>query len=180
MVDKSKKISVIIPIYNVEKYVAKCITSVISQMDNSVEMILIDDGSTDRSAEVCKQIIYNKDIDVLFLTQENMGLSATRNRGIKEAQGEYVLFLDSDDELAPDAISILKEKIEEISNVDLFYFDAKVVDEVGDGKKRNTYNRKNWVPACAVMRGVDYFRDYYTDILIVSACLCLIKKESYY
>lgn len=90
------KISVIIPVYNTAKYLEKCLGSLIKQSLKDIEIICIDDGSTDNSLEILKEFA-KKDARIKFLTQENQGQSVARNKGIKAAQGEYIGFIDSDD-----------------------------------------------------------------------------------
>lgn len=94
------KISVIIPMYNSESYIAQCIKSVIGQTYNNWEIIVVDDGSTDRSTEICKKFMLTDERIRLF-SQEHRGVSAARNMGIEEATGEFLLFLDSDDMIHP-------------------------------------------------------------------------------
>lgn len=90
------KISVIIPIYNVEEYLKECLDSVLSQSFTDLEVILVDDGSTDRSKEIC--IDYsNKDKRVVFISQKNQGQSVARNKGLQIASGDFIAFVDSDD-----------------------------------------------------------------------------------
>ncbi|MBP3703356.1 MAG: glycosyltransferase family 2 protein, partial [Lachnospiraceae bacterium] len=95
-----EKISVIIPVYNVEAYVGKCIKSVCRQTYEELEIILIDDGSTDSSGKICDEWAEN-DNRIVVLHQENRGLSGARNAGLEKATGEYITFLDSDDYIAP-------------------------------------------------------------------------------
>lgn len=90
------KVSVIIPVYNTEKYLEECIDSVIAQTYKNLEIILVDDGSSDRSPLLCDQYAQT-DTRVKVFHQKNGGLSIARNMGIKEASGEYIVFLDSDD-----------------------------------------------------------------------------------
>lgn len=90
------KVSCIIPVYNVAPYLVKCLDSVIGQTYENIEIILIDDGSTDNSYQICKQFADN-DSRVRLIHQENGGLSCARNTGIAQATGDYVLFIDSDD-----------------------------------------------------------------------------------
>lgn len=89
------KISVIVPVYNVEKYLNRCIDSILNQTFKDFELILIDDGSKDKSYEIMK--CYTKDKRLKIFKQKNMGPAKTRNRGIKEASGEFIMFIDSDD-----------------------------------------------------------------------------------
>jgi len=96
-----KKLSVIIPLYNVENYVGKTATSIASQAFDGLEVIVIDDGSTDSSLAVCMKHLGS--IDTVVIQQENLGLSSARNAGIQASSGQYILFLDSDDFLLPNA-----------------------------------------------------------------------------
>lgn len=101
-----KQISVVIPIYNVASYLAQCLDSVYKQIDLSTEVILVNDGSTDNSLEICKQYC-EKYPDTLLVNKSNGGLSDARNAGTEVATGKYVYYLDSDDWLAPNAIRTL-------------------------------------------------------------------------
>lgn len=99
-----KKVSIIIPIYNVELYLRKCIDSVISQTYTNLEIILVDDGSTDKSSEICDlYVLIDKRIKVIH--KNNGGLSSARNAGLEIATGDYVYFVDSDDFIDKDVIS---------------------------------------------------------------------------
>ena len=90
------KISVIIPVYNTEKYLKECIESVLAQTYTDLEILLINDGATDSSPQICEA--YEKQDDrIKVIHKENGGLSDTRNVGIDQCSGDYVLFLDSDD-----------------------------------------------------------------------------------
>lgn len=96
-------ISVIIPVYNAEQYLKRCIDSVISQTYSDIELVIVDDGSTDNSGEICRT--YSKqDSRVRYIYKENSGPGETRIYGIRESKGDYVFFLDSDDYLVEDAI----------------------------------------------------------------------------
>lgn len=90
------KISIIIPVYNVEKYLSQCLDSVINQTYSNIEIICVIDGSPDNSPEICREYA-EKDDRIIVIEQENQGLSAARNTGIAAAKGEYTIFLDSDD-----------------------------------------------------------------------------------
>lgn len=111
-------ISVIVPVYNVEKYIEKCIDSILIQSYSNLEIILIDDGSTDTSGEICERFKH-KDSRIIVIHKENGGLSDARNSGIDKATGEYITFIDSDDYISKDYIqylyNILKETNSDIS-----------------------------------------------------------------
>lgn len=177
------KLSIIIPVYDVEKYISKCLDSILKQLTDEVEIIVINDGSTDSSMSICQKMLDDRYSNVKLLSQENRGLAATRNRGIEEAKSDYIMFLDSDDELAPDAISKLLVYFSKYDGTDIFYFDAKIVEDEITITKKNPYNRKNTVPGFQKMKGMDYFKEYYVDRMIVSVCLCVFKtkliKENY-
>ena len=99
-------VSVIIPIYNCEKYVEKCIMSVLEQSYSYMEVVLVDDGSTDSSYELCKKFLYDSRIQLYH--KDNGGVSSARNYGIEHAKGEYIFFVDSDDWVDLDYIKMLK------------------------------------------------------------------------
>lgn len=114
-------ISVVIPIYNGEEWIKRCILSVISQRVDNIEIICIDDGSTDRSFEILKKLEkeYN---NLMVITQENQGVSVTRNTGIKNATGRWIAFLDVDDVWLPNIINKQKIKEWERNEFDLIAF----------------------------------------------------------
>lgn len=170
-------ISVIIPVYNVEKYISNCLNSVLNQLNDKIEVVIIDDGSTDNSAYIIKQLIDDQLFNIKFVSQNNLGLSSVRNRGIELSCGQYIMFLDSDDELAEDTFSVLLNRVKRFPEVDIFYYDATIINEMNDGIVRKIYNRKNQVPDNIIFDSMEYFRDYYVATSIVSACLCLIKKK---
>ena len=93
---EEKKISIIIPIYNVEKYLPACVESILQQTYKNLEVILVDDGSPDRCPVICDELA-QKDDRIRVIHQKNKGLSGARNTGIDNAQGDYLIFVDSDD-----------------------------------------------------------------------------------
>lgn len=109
---KSVAISVIVPIYNVESYVLGCLTSIQNQTFRDFEVICIDDGSTDNSAQIAADFC-TKDNRFSLIRQENKGLSGARNTGLDAAQGQYIYFIDSDDYLHPQALEIMYDVIQE-------------------------------------------------------------------
>ena len=103
-------ISVIVPVYNVENYLSKCISSILSQTYNDFEIILVDDGSTDSSGVICDK--FSLDYDKIFVIHKNNGgLSSARNEGLIYSKGEYITFVDSDDILHPNALEIFIDTI---------------------------------------------------------------------
>lgn len=125
------KLSYIVPVYNVEDYLDDCIQSLYSQSlpVSDFEVIVINDGSTDGSAEVIKKYM-ERYPNMHFFDQSNQGLSVTRNRGIGHASGNYILFVDSDDFLVPDTVSILLQKAID-NDLDLLRGEYKNSNEQG-------------------------------------------------
>lgn len=105
---KKNLITVVVPVYNAEKTINRCVDSILNQTYSNLELLLIDDGSTDRSGELCRQYA-DGDQRVRYYYQENSGVSSARNQGIDLAQGEYVSFVDSDDWLELNALEALFE-----------------------------------------------------------------------
>lgn len=108
------KISVIVPVYNTENYIGRCIESILNQSFSNFELILINDGSTDRSSEIIKSYDDNR---IVFIDNNNNGVSETRNIGIKAAKGEYIQFVDSDDFIDKDMLKDTLKLLED-SNAD--------------------------------------------------------------
>lgn len=130
------KVSIIIPIYNIEKYIARCINSVLNQTYRNLEIIFIDDCTPDRSMEIAKQIVKDsnkaKDLEIKYISHpQNKGIAATRNTGMRNVSGEYFFFLDSDDEITPDCIETLVNLANKYKGVDLI-----------QGNTINTNNKK--------------------------------------
>lgn len=141
MENKKIKISIIIPIYNAEKYLKKCIESIILNKNEELEILLINDGSKDYSDNICKEYLF-KDNRIKYFNKENSGCSATRNFGIQKAKGEYIWFIDSDDYIEKNSIEkILKVINEKKSDLLIFgYFNVKDDEVLGKiiPKKANT------------------------------------------
>lgn len=123
-------ISVIVPIYNVENYLRCCIESIVKQTYQNIEIILVDDGSTDSCPQICEEYV-SKDSRISVIHQENGGLSEARNTGIKFARGEYITFVDSDDVLELDMLEYLYNKMIE-QNADIVQCQNMRIDEFGD------------------------------------------------
>ena len=118
------KISVIVPVYNTEKYLRKCVDSILAQTFTDFELLLIDDGSTDNSGKICDEYAL-KDNRVKVIHKENGGVSRARNLGIDNAQGEYLSFIDSDDYIRPDMYAELVAVADKY-NVDLAVSDIEL------------------------------------------------------
>ncbi len=124
---ESLAISVIVPVYNVERYLPACLESIVQQHLSDYEVIMVDDGSTDGSGAICDEFV-ERYPQFKVIHKGNGGVSAARNRGIEVANGEYILFLDSDDFLVPDAIKPLLELARD-NNLDVLGFSYLTVPE---------------------------------------------------
>lgn len=116
--NRDGKCSVIVPIYNVEIYLPQCIESILAQTYENVELILVDDGSTDSSGRIAEEYAKKHSDRILCIHQENRGLSGARNAGLKKADGEYLAFVDSDDYIDSGMLE------EMISSMTLYHADA--------------------------------------------------------
>lgn len=123
------KISIIVPVYNVEDYLDRCIQSIVDQTYSNLEIILVDDGSPDRCGQICDEWSH-RDSRVKVIHQENAGVSVTRNAGISMAQGEYLYFVDSDDWIAPNLCEKAMEAFSE-HDADIVVFGWDQVTETG-------------------------------------------------
>jgi glycosyltransferase involved in cell wall biosynthesis len=129
-----KKVSVITPVYKVEKYVADTIQSVLNQTYENFELILIDDGSPDRSVEICQQF---QDPRIRIIRQENRGACAARNHGIRVSEGDYLAFLDADDLWLPQKLEKHVEHLNNNPRVGISYSCSAFIDE--EGKPNGLY-----------------------------------------
>jgi len=124
-------ISVVIPIYNCEKHIHRCLKSLNSQdFEGKFEVILVDDGSTDNTINSCNKIISDMNIPCKLINQPNLGASAARNTGIREAKGKYLIFVDGDDTLEQGALRILYQ-LATVNQVDMAYGCFRKVNERG-------------------------------------------------
>lgn len=171
-------VSIIIPIYNVESYLAECLDSVERQTFHDIEVILVNDGSTDNSGEIARSYV-EKNENFFLIERKNGGLSAARNTGLAKATGEYIYFLDSDDYLVDDAIEKLYFAAKK-DNLDLVKFSSYTFEgfskdlnwnEIGGYKYAGDYPD--------VIRGMDTLQLLIDngDTSIVSSCLIFIKRD---
>lgn len=139
-----KRISVIIPVYNSEKYLEECLDSVVNQTYQNLEIILINDGSTDSSPEICKRYA-TMDGRIVFLNQENGGEAAARNVGLRAATGELLMFVDSDDMLTLD---ICEQAAERMQDYDVMLLDYQVFQDAKELGSRLSQPSGNRVDLC--------------------------------
>ena len=136
---KNVLLSIIVPIYNVEKYIGSLVNSLVKQTNKNFEVIFIDDGSTDESIQILKEIMAGSEQEFSFklLQQVNQGLSSARNIGILNATGEYIFFLDSDDEIEINFVETILTSCYKYSQPDTLIFDYSSIDEFGNALDSN-------------------------------------------
>lgn len=166
------RVSVIIPVYNVENYLKRCVDSILDQTYKNIEIIIVNDGSTDRSLEICE--IYHKNYNnIKLINKENGGLSSARNEGIRYSNGDYLLFLDSDDYFDSSLYVEKLVKDAKDNDADLVIFGMKKLYDINDFKLvpvHGQYNKKQSKNSLVnnLMRN-----DAYKS----RACTKLIKKD---
>lgn len=139
--NRSIEISIIIPVYNAEKFLSNCLDSIINQSYSDFEIIIVDDGSTDRSRDI--YLKYSElDSRIKILQQENKGVSIARNIGIKESKGEFLVFIDSDDIIKNDMLMIMFEEITK-KNADIAFCGFEV-----KGSKSRLNDTQNLIETC--------------------------------
>lgn len=165
------KVSVIVPVYNTEKYIEECLDSILYQTYSNIEVIVINDGSTDNSQNIIKQY-ENNYTNIKIINQTNLGVSYSRNVGISEATGDFIMFVDSDD-------IILKNYIEEMIHI----LEENNLDLIKSSYRKFEENPNNYT-------NVSFFKEYYkninkdeiNDIFIEttnfnSSCMQIINKK---
>ncbi len=167
-----KKVSIIIPVYNVREYVVQCLESVVSQTLSNVQIICVNDGSDDGSEDIVRQYRERYPDKLVLIEQENAGLSMARNNGLKAVEGEYVLFLDSDDFFADETVvEKMYDKAKE-DNLDLLAFNAVPVYDSEESERNDTefkeYYKRSCVdgevlPGTALLRKLEETHDYKTS-----------------
>lgn len=172
-----KKISIIVPIYNSSMYLDRCLKSIINQTYSNIEILLIDDGSTDNSLEICNQFAI-KDKRIKVFHKENNGVSAARNDGIEYSTGDYIAFVDSDDYLELDMYDRMM-KINDKFDCDIVMCDCykessfnKVIfsHDIRSGYYDRNMLIKEYFPTLLMTNSVDY-------PATISNCVCLFKKD---
>lgn len=172
MIKNKKKLSIVVPCYNSSEFIEECLTSIIPNLSTEMELIIINDGSTDNSAIVIDGLIKNhKDKNITFVHQINRGLSSARNKGISVATGEYIAFLDSDDIFHEDfwleVIPILNDSAIDIIEFNANQFEGDVTNivehidsavfqgrnEISDiGQLTPAFRRSKWYPWARVYK----------------------------
>ena len=168
-------ISVIVPVYNAEKYLRRCIDSILAQTFTDFELLLINDGSTDLSGAICDEYALN-DSRIKTIHKPNTGVSSTRNRGLNESQGKYIIFLDADDFWY---VNIALEQLVEIAekyDLDVVRGEYKAVTQDGNDLFERPLTKEKQQLANQILTSVQF----YTKIMCGEnfLVLSLFKRES--
>lgn len=169
------QVSIIVPIYNAEKYIEDCIKSVFTQSYKDWELLLINDGSSDGSAELCDQLA-STDSRIKVVHKPNTGVSDTRNHGLDIASGEYVIFLDADDYWVDNTALERMYSLAKTNNLDVIRGEYKAVDEFGKDLFQTDFMKDRKTVANRVMDSADFFKHViYGEFFLV---LSLFRKSS--
>lgn len=164
------KISVIVPMYNREKQIQRCLDSILLQNMEDMEILVIDDGSTDQSAQKVEEYRKRFPNRITYLYKENSGVADTRNYGIEHANGEYILFVDSDDYIEFDLLATLKKYMYE--GVELIKFKLQKVNE-----NRRVLERINGPIFCYINGQAAFNELVFEDVLLDSPCVYIFKRS---
>lgn len=167
--------SIIIPLYNNEKYIQECIESVINQSEQSFELIIVNDGSTDKSKEIVEEY-KSKHFNIKLINQKNKGLLHTRCIGVECAIGEFIVFVDSDDKIKPDTLKILKKHLLS-DNLDMVIYNLARFDE-----KKVFSNSENVFQDCSIFEKNNkekIFEQLLISSKINSMCLKVVRRDCF-
>ncbi|WP_026506352.1 glycosyltransferase [Butyrivibrio sp. MC2013] len=170
---RNTELSIIVPVYNVEKYLDECVRSLLDQDYDSYEIVLVDDGSTDSSGEICDR--YAKDHDIVSVVhKKNGGLGSARNTGMKACNGKYILFVDSDDYLSRDCLSKLMNRAVD-QQLDILAFGAHSFADKG-GEVLYQYTREK-IPFYQTMTGEEALKiELKNKEYMPSVCIRLFSR----
>lgn len=131
-------LSIIIPVYNSAPYLRRCLDSLLDQGYDNIQVVLVNDGSKDESLSICREY-ERKDERFVVLDQSNQGQAVARNRGLEEAQGEYITFLDSDDFIAPHTYQLVMDDLLKHPDCEIVQFPVRC--DIGSSEERDIYNQ---------------------------------------
>lgn len=164
------KISIIVPVYNTEASLRKCLNSLVNQTIQDIEIIVINDGSTDNSEDIIKEYTKKYGSLITYYSKSNEGVAKTRNLGIEKAKSDYILFIDSDDYIDLKLVEKLMPYIDK--NIEIIKFKMQKIDE-----DTNIIEKVNG-PVFEETNGEEAFNKLYSqDVLLDSSCVYLIKRK---
>lgn len=164
-------ISIIIPLYNVENYVVQCLDSFEKQLYKNFELIIVNDGSTDKSAYVVREYMEKSNMNIKLIEQNNSGVSAARNKGLDLASGEYICFVDPDDMVRPEYLSVMINILHN-NSCDLVICGSKKVSE--DWNPNDATYEKHPVE---IMDSLTALRKFLYGEIVSGVCFLMVKRE---
>lgn len=163
--EKNDLISIVVPVYNVEKYLNRCVESLLSQTYENLEIILVDDGATDNSGKLCDEYLI-KDKRVKVIHKENGGLSDARNVGLENSNGKYIAFIDSDDYIGKDFVKVLYNMCTE-NNANIAQCSYEIVrDTQKDSTSNKVENKNNIVNMSGTNAIYNIFGEKYVEYTV--------------
>ena len=166
------EISIIVPVYQVEKYIDNCISSIVRQSYGDYELILINDGTKDQSIVIAEQILKKTNIDYLIVTKDNYGQAAARNDGVRIAKGKWIVFVDADDILSKDFLSTLHDAVDKY-NVDVAAANLRIIDE------GSSPDEPLLIEEPFLIKQDDLFNLFLVRRLNIVVSCMIIRKESF-
>ena len=151
------KVTLIIHVYNSEKYISKCLDSILEQTYKDYEILIVNDGSKDNSQKIINEYKNKYPEKIISIEQENKGVSETRNESIKRANGEYIMFIDNDDYLDKDYIETFVNEIEK-KDYDIVLGGYRRITETGKVLKELKLQDKEWSELLVVVMGYKLYR----------------------
>ena len=174
--DRDIKLTIIIPVYNLEDYIMRCLDSIVNQIEEKVEVIIINDGSTDKTAEICNK--YAKKYKYIkYFYQKNAGVSSARNSGIEQACGEYIWFVDGDDWILEKSIKRILKEIEENNDIEIFLGDFIKNYNKKTNKKCNVKKEKLKRHNNCIKYPQNYINLFKYNLCNLSLWCNIIKKD---
>lgn len=164
------KYSIIVPVYNVEKYIEQCLNSIIKQTYDNYEVIIVNDGSPDNSMDIIKKFV-KKDKRFKVFTKENGGLSDARNYGVKQSSGDAIIFVDGDDYIDKDLLLEIDKEFQVSRDIDVVRFQLRLVDDNGNVLEQPSYK------VFSNISSKDAYRILLKDIYVDVACGYAYRKD---
>lgn len=180
LINQDPLVSLIIPIYNTEEYLRDCLNSCCEQSEEKIEIICVNDGSTDTSEDIITEFC-NKDFRIKLIRQDNRGLSAARNEGFKHARGKYCYFLDSDDYIKPNTVEVLLKEME-LGNLDILFFGGKAFCDVETERTKAIFEKEKriWERKIVtdVLSGEELFTLFQMNkVFTSSVCVQIYRRD---
>ena len=164
------KVSIIVPVYNTGSKLRKCIESLVNQTMQDIEIVIVNDGSTDESEKIIKSYEKQYPEIIKYYKKENTGVSDTRNYGLEKAESDYIMYIDSDDYIEENTLEKLAKYIDE--NIEVIKYKLQKVDENG-----NILEKFDGPVFPKTTGEVAFGKLYGTDVMLVSPCVYIIKKD---